>query len=157
MQVVAVVVGSKLDTLETIKCIYTWAAADGGAGTTATPPRANGSCTPPSCHCRYQMWLWPFLREDKDSCILHSQCHVCRWPGDARSQGISSNGSVLVSWNIPVSARKGLKDGNIYLPCTLLCRYNMVIFPQQLIPHPMAKWRWYKMYFVSSPSLEHCK
>ena len=37
MQVVAVV-GSKLDTLETIECIYTWAAAgSGGTGTTAMP------------------------------------------------------------------------------------------------------------------------
>ena len=30
--------------------------------------------------------------EDKDLFILHSKCHCCWWPGDTRSQGISSHG-----------------------------------------------------------------
>ena len=29
--------------------------------------------------------------EDKDFSILHSQYHVCGWPGDAGSQGISTH------------------------------------------------------------------
>ena len=34
--------------------------------------------------------------EDKDLFILHDQCYGCWWPGDARSQGISSHGIDLL-------------------------------------------------------------
>ena len=38
-------------------------------------------------------WLKSFLLEDKDKFILYSQYHGCWWPGAARSQDISSNGT----------------------------------------------------------------
>ena len=41
---------------------------------------------------RWHQQLKSFLVEDKDPFILPSQYHVCWWPGDIRSQGISSNG-----------------------------------------------------------------
>ena len=37
------------------------------------------------------------LKEDKDLPILHSQYHGCWYPGDARSQGISSHDIGLIS------------------------------------------------------------
>ena len=43
--------------------------------------------------CRY---FKSFLVTDKDSCILYSQYHGCRCPGDTRSQGTSSHGIDLV-------------------------------------------------------------
>ena len=44
----------------------------------------------------WHMLLKSFLMEDRDLPILHSQYHGCWWPGDARSQGISSHGADLV-------------------------------------------------------------
>ena len=41
----------------------------------------------------------------------HSLYHGCWWPGDAKSQGISSHGRVSALQNIPVSALKGLRYG----------------------------------------------
>ena len=38
----------------------------------------------------------PFLMENRDLIILHSQAHGCCWPGDARSRGPSSFGIDLV-------------------------------------------------------------
>ena len=39
--------------------------------------------------------LKSFFLSETDLFILHSQCHCCWWPGDARSQGISSHGITL--------------------------------------------------------------
>ena len=55
--------------------------------------------------CRY---VSPFFKNDKDLLILHSQYHGFWWPGDSRSQGISSQGidpvfleySSFSIWNI---------------------------------------------------------
>ena len=54
------------------------------------------------------MQLKSFLKEDKDRFILHSQYHGCWWPGNTRSQGISSVVLTQLCQNIPVSAREGL-------------------------------------------------
>ena len=43
-----------------------------------------------------QVWLKPFLVEDKDWFIYHSQYHGCWCPGNTRSQSISSCGIDLV-------------------------------------------------------------
>ena len=42
------------------------------------------------------MRLKPIVMEDKDPYIPHGWYHCCWWPGDARSQGISSHGIDLV-------------------------------------------------------------
>ena len=51
------------------------------------------------CHSStliWHRWLKPYLKQDKDLPILHSQCHGCWCPGDARSQDISSHDIDLV-------------------------------------------------------------
>ena len=41
--------------------------------------------------------------------VLYNQCHGCWWPGDTRSQGISSHGIDYFFRNIPVSAPESTK------------------------------------------------
>ena len=73
------------------------------------PQRVNRISLPSTLHmlhsfqetykymCIFQHWhLKPFLMEYKDLFIQHSQYHGCWWPGDARSQVISSHGIDLV-------------------------------------------------------------
>ena len=39
----------------------------------------------------WHRWFKSLLVEDNNQLILHGQCHGCWWPGDARSQSISSH------------------------------------------------------------------
>ena len=43
----------------------------------------------------WQGWLESFLCKTR-TCLFHSQYHGCWWPGDARSQSISSHGIDLI-------------------------------------------------------------
>ena len=50
---------------------------------------------------RTQTLYYEFRRnlvEDEDPCLLYKQNHSCRWPGNAKSQGIISHGVDLVLW-----------------------------------------------------------
>ena len=62
------------------------------------------SCTKPSIYSHLSTFRWCYivvlLHGRQDMFILHDQYHGCWWPGDPKSQGITSHGNDIILWEL---------------------------------------------------------